>query len=176
MSLTGEGKMQNASSGGLSEGKSDNQKSSAEAQNEAEQQLKIALKSKNRQELATAIYHAEEAGIPAKETMWGLNRMASAKKLLESIKAHDEAHEESYSSTKKKGGKTQWVKDNHANGCMVHGCNVRFSIFVRRHHCRHCGKVVCNTHSQGRVQVQGYKKPQRICDNCYETIPRTPNY
>ena len=41
----------------------------------------------------------------------------------------------------------QWVSDNDADTCMC--CQtVKFSFFNRRHHCRHCGHLVCDACSK----------------------------
>ena len=41
-------------------------------------------------------------------------------------------------------------------------------MFNRRHHCRRCGRVVCASCSQQRIQVSGYPKSVlvRACDDC----------
>ncbi len=63
-----------------------------------------------------------------------------------------------------------WVPDKQAPNCMV--CNDKFTVFIRRHHCRHCGKVVCDKCSPHRWHLPNInqKKPQRICQLCYEAI------
>jgi len=35
-----------------------------------------------------------------------------------------------------------WVKDESINNCF--GCNKQFSFFIRKHHCRGCGRIFCN--------------------------------
>lgn len=34
-----------------------------------------------------------------------------------------------------------WIPDADAQNCML--CNLQFTVFKRRHHCRACGKVKC---------------------------------
>ena len=34
-----------------------------------------------------------------------------------------------------------WVPDCLSPSCSL--CNQPFSLFVRKHHCRHCGKIIC---------------------------------
>lgn len=41
-----------------------------------------------------------------------------------------------------------WVQDKQANECPY--CHAEFTFINRRHHCRQCGKVVCNKCSTGR--------------------------
>lgn len=86
-----------------------------------------------------------------------------------------------------KRGKTQsevgemdspvWVPDSSAAKCM-HCHRSEFSMLNRRHHCRKCGKVVCNDCSSKRWMLpQQSSKPLRVCLTCYEKLSsaRTPS-
>ena len=51
-------------------------------------------------------------------------------------------------------------------------------IFPFQHHCRKCGKVVCNDCSSKRWMLpQQSSKPLRVCLTCYEKLSsaRTPS-
>eukprot|EP00003_Mantamonas_plastica_P006507 TRINITY_DN15316_c0_g1_i1.p1 TRINITY_DN15316_c0_g1~~TRINITY_DN15316_c0_g1_i1.p1 ORF type:complete len:361 (-),score=118.43 TRINITY_DN15316_c0_g1_i1:28-1110(-) len=64
-----------------------------------------------------------------------------------------------------------WVMDDLVKVCQV--CNkAKFTLVRRRHHCRSCGKVVCDNCSKNRVQLPNLnsEKPQRVCDNCFDVI------
>ena len=37
-----------------------------------------------------------------------------------------------------------------------------------RHHCRRCGRVVCDCCSRGPREPQGSPTPKRVCDRCVE--------
>ncbi|MPQ68084.1 MULTISPECIES: FYVE zinc finger domain-containing protein [unclassified Pseudomonas] len=66
----------------------------------------------------------------------------------------------------------RWEPDDKAWDCAHPGCGVVFSTTNRKHHCRACGKIYCNTHSHGRAQVRnalsadGPTSQQRVCDAC----------
>ncbi|CAD1469498.1 unnamed protein product, partial [Heterotrigona itama] len=63
--------------------------------------------------------------------------------------------------------KEQWIPNDKARKCSC--CkNVIFSMFNRRHHCRRCGRVICATCSQHRMQVSGYPPSVlvRVCNDC----------
>ncbi|KAG0541143.1 hypothetical protein BDA96_03G471000 [Sorghum bicolor] len=47
------------------------------------------------------------------------------------------------------------------------GCSVQFTFFTRKHHCRRCGGVFCNSCTQQRMVLRGQgDSPVRICDPC----------
>lgn len=48
--------------------------------------------------------------------------------------------------------KKQWVEDYSTDRCMM--CKISiFSMIIRRHHCRRCGRLVCHGCSRNRMQV-----------------------
>ncbi|XP_046971190.1 zinc finger FYVE domain-containing protein 26 homolog isoform X2 [Vanessa cardui] len=64
--------------------------------------------------------------------------------------------------------KEQWVEDYTADRCMV--CKISiFSMIIRRHHCRRCGRVVCQGCSRNKMQVPTYPSGVkfRVCDDCF---------
>jgi FYVE zinc finger len=76
----------------------------------------------------------------------------------------------------------QWEADDQVQICRL--CNRRFTAFLRRHHCRYCGRVVCHRCSGNlerippeRVvrnpfvaeQTGGYTV-HRVCDSCVSVL------
>ena len=60
-----------------------------------------------------------------------------------------------------------WKSDNKSSSCD--SCAIPFTFFRRRHHCRNCGDIFCNTCSTRRRQgVRGYGPLERVrvCDRC----------
>ncbi|KAI0984132.1 hypothetical protein GJ496_004282 [Pomphorhynchus laevis] len=65
-----------------------------------------------------------------------------------------------------------WIRDNSATGCMC--CNKKFTVVIRRHHCRSCGRVVCANCSKGRfLLTKMSSEPQRVCDVCLVKLKQT---
>uniref|UniRef100_A0A3B3ZBL6 Zinc finger FYVE domain-containing protein 26 n=1 Tax=Periophthalmus magnuspinnatus TaxID=409849 RepID=A0A3B3ZBL6_9GOBI len=60
-----------------------------------------------------------------------------------------------------------WVPDTQHSVCMV--CRrERFTMFNRRHHCRRCGRLVCQTCSEKKMNLDGCPGEEvRVCDQCY---------
>ena len=65
-----------------------------------------------------------------------------------------------------------WKPDLTANDCAV--CHQTFTWFFRRHHCRRCGNVVCDTHISKRVPLDQNARlhpdgaDSKACDSCYQ--------
>ncbi|CAD5120926.1 DgyrCDS9481 [Dimorphilus gyrociliatus] len=68
-----------------------------------------------------------------------------------------------------------WVPDNKTTECF--GCQVNFTTFNRRHHCRKCGKIFCGTCSKYKELIvsQDRKKPLRVCFNCFSKRNQSSN-
>nr|CCC91491.1 conserved hypothetical protein [Trypanosoma congolense IL3000] len=47
----------------------------------------------------------------------------------------------------------RWVPDMQVTNCMAHECNVAFTMFNRRHHCRLCGRIFCFACCSNTVRV-----------------------
>ncbi|KAL5017224.1 hypothetical protein ScPMuIL_006813 [Solemya velum] len=51
-------------------------------------------------------------------------------------------------------------------------CGTKFSIKTRKHHCRHCGRILCAKCSSKDVPIVKYNlsKPVRTCDICFDVL------
>ena len=54
---------------------------------------------------------------------------------------------------------TDWKADTSTNNC--HHCQVAFTLFLRRHHCRLCGDIFC-----GKCTAISPDYPDRSCPPC----------
>uniref|UniRef100_A0A7N8YFW7 FYVE, RhoGEF and PH domain containing 6 n=1 Tax=Mastacembelus armatus TaxID=205130 RepID=A0A7N8YFW7_9TELE len=62
-----------------------------------------------------------------------------------------------------------WIPDPRTTMCMI--CTCEFTLTWRRHHCRACGKVVCQACSSNKYCLE-YLKMQlaRVCDQCFSVL------
>ena len=65
-----------------------------------------------------------------------------------------------------------WIPDQRVSMCQL--CGVQFSLVVRRHHCRACGKVVCSACSNNKAPIK-YRQfePVRVCHLCYDVLKKS---
>ncbi|OZC10784.1 FYVE zinc finger [Onchocerca flexuosa] len=62
----------------------------------------------------------------------------------------------------------EWEKDGSVLNCK--GCNLQFSMSKRKHHCRNCGSIFCNSCTDARVKLPSSAKPVRVCLHCYNLL------
>jgi hypothetical protein len=62
--------------------------------------------------------------------------------------------------------KARWRLNNEASTCS--GCSAKFSLILRRHHCRACGEIFCDDCSKWKVPLphKGYSEKVRSCQSC----------
>eukprot|EP00794_Sanderia_malayensis_P006103 gene6103-6807_t len=62
-----------------------------------------------------------------------------------------------------------WVKDEDVTMCML--CAVRFSFLSRRHHCRSCGRIVCDNCSKYKARLAyTNNEVKRVCYVCHRKL------
>ena len=60
-----------------------------------------------------------------------------------------------------------WVSAGAVDTCRL--CSLEFGLLKRKHHCRHCGEVICDNCSQFRFILEnesGGKGKRRVCSLC----------
>ncbi|XP_034027157.1 myotubularin-related protein 3 isoform X2 [Thalassophryne amazonica] len=65
---------------------------------------------------------------------------------------------------------TRWYPDHLAAQC--YGCESRFWLATRKHHCRNCGNVFCTSCCDQKIPVPSQQlfEPCRVCRTCYSTL------
>ncbi|XP_044216809.1 FYVE and coiled-coil domain-containing protein 1 isoform X2 [Thunnus albacares] len=58
-----------------------------------------------------------------------------------------------------------WLVDKEARNCL--GCQGQFTWWLRKHHCRLCGRIFCYYCSNNFVMTKHSKKKERCCRDCY---------
>uniref|UniRef100_A0A8C7KKQ6 phosphatidylinositol-3,5-bisphosphate 3-phosphatase n=1 Tax=Oncorhynchus kisutch TaxID=8019 RepID=A0A8C7KKQ6_ONCKI len=65
---------------------------------------------------------------------------------------------------------TRWYPDHLAAQC--YGCESRFWLATRKHHCRNCGNVFCASCCDQKIPVPSQQlfEPTRVCKTCYGSL------
>lgn len=60
-----------------------------------------------------------------------------------------------------------WIIDSDIDCCII--CNNEFGFFLRKHHCRSCGNIICHDCSDNFVIIEEMNDlgEQRVCNMCY---------
>uniref|UniRef100_A0A8C4EZQ3 phosphatidylinositol-3,5-bisphosphate 3-phosphatase n=1 Tax=Dicentrarchus labrax TaxID=13489 RepID=A0A8C4EZQ3_DICLA len=69
---------------------------------------------------------------------------------------------------------TRWYPDHLAAQC--YGCESRFWLATRKHHCRNCGNVFCASCCDQKIPVPSQQlfEPSRVCKTCYSNLQLSP--
>uniref|UniRef100_A0AC34G078 FYVE-type domain-containing protein n=1 Tax=Panagrolaimus sp. ES5 TaxID=591445 RepID=A0AC34G078_9BILA len=59
-----------------------------------------------------------------------------------------------------------------AEGDYCSDCESKFTITMRKHHCRHCGRLVCAKCSEHQIPIVKYnlQKNVRVCHMCFDVL------
>jgi len=69
--------------------------------------------------------------------------------------------------SKRKDRRMYWMDDNYCESC--YSCGSKFTLVLRKHHCRICGQIFCGACSNDRITGKffGYSTPRvRCCESC----------
>ncbi|VDK57173.1 unnamed protein product [Anisakis simplex] len=73
--------------------------------------------------------------------------------------------------------KPVWIADSEAASCML--CCAKFTLILRRHHCRSCGRVLCaqcSAHKAVLPYMNDASKKFKVCEPCLQTLQRIAEY
>uniref|UniRef100_A0A672IHB5 RUN and FYVE domain containing 1 n=1 Tax=Salarias fasciatus TaxID=181472 RepID=A0A672IHB5_SALFA len=108
-----------------------------------------------RQSLQRALQREQDNSVELRtqlQQLQGLNSMEDFKEVNKALKGH------------------AWLKDDEATQCKQ--CQKEFSISRRKHHCRNCGDIYCNSCSSNELALPSYPRPVRVCDMCHSLLLR----
>ena len=60
--------------------------------------------------------------------------------------------------------RTEWIQDKDVNNCQ--GCDAPFTLLNRRHHCRRCGRIFCNSCCVKPIDILSDTGADRLCKLC----------
>uniref|UniRef100_F1KS52 Zinc finger FYVE domain-containing protein 9 n=1 Tax=Ascaris suum TaxID=6253 RepID=F1KS52_ASCSU len=73
--------------------------------------------------------------------------------------------------------KPVWIADSDTTSCML--CCAKFTLILRRHHCRSCGRVLCaqcSAHKAVLPYMKDASKKFKVCEPCFQTLKRIDDY
>ena len=62
----------------------------------------------------------------------------------------------------------QWVDEKNIRRCQI--CRTRFTIIIRKHHCRWCGRVLCVKCVPSRPPTSYFGASVRLCSGCFSVV------
>jgi len=70
--------------------------------------------------------------------------------------------------------KSDWEDDKESSTCS--GCHSKFTVVIRKHHCRRCGLLVCDRCSIRRLSLPGYDHEERVCSPCFTAVVKLRDF
>ncbi|KAF7637908.1 hypothetical protein Mgra_00002611 [Meloidogyne graminicola] len=64
----------------------------------------------------------------------------------------------------------EWMRDNKTTKCLIIGCETKFNLIKRRHHCRACGWIICGKCVGYAPVVNLEWEREIVCPECFEKI------
>lgn len=72
----------------------------------------------------------------------------------------------------------EWVESDTCQSCSrpffwnLRAMMDQRQIGLRQHHCRHCGRAICDKCSSNRINIpiMGFEFDVRVCDPCYNQL------
>lgn len=100
---------------------------------------------------------------------------ASSKQLLS---CSEDGFVVAWSMNTKRSETPEWTESDYCQRCSrpffwnIKAMYDQKTIGIRQHHCRRCGKAVCDSCSSNRssIPVMGYEFRVRVCDECHSVI------
>ncbi|XP_058020334.1 rabankyrin-5 isoform X2 [Ahaetulla prasina] len=58
------------------------------------------------------------------------------------------------------------------DGSNCYECSAKFGVTLRKHHCRHCGRLLCHKCSTKEIPIIKFElnKPVRVCNTCFDVL------
>lgn len=103
---------------------------------------------------------------------------AAQMKLDMEVMEHQWANDEELGEVTGPPTRDHWRPDEASSTCDSAQCRANFNLFVRKHHCRHCGHIFCSSHIPHTIPLDQEAKfhpdgeHSKACDTCYRQYQR----
>lgn len=103
---------------------------------------------------------------------------AAQMKLDLAVMEHQWANDEELGDVTGPPTREHWKPDEASPTCDSVQCRSNFNLFVRKHHCRHCGHIFCSSHVPHAIPLDQEAKfhpdgeLSKSCDTCYRQFQR----
>ncbi|XP_072553437.1 FYVE and coiled-coil domain-containing protein 1 [Salminus brasiliensis] len=138
----------------------------------AEDALRVAQKEQEelgeKLEKVVSEAQAQQLKMTAEIDDLGHTKSTLEERLIELIKDKDALWQKSDAlefEQKLRAEEQWWLQDREATHCL--GCQSQFTWWLRRHHCRLCGRIFCYYCSNNFVMTKYGGKKERCCRECY---------
>ncbi|XP_061594117.1 FYVE and coiled-coil domain-containing protein 1 isoform X2 [Cololabis saira] len=129
---------------------------------------KVCEELKQKLEATEADKQSEHLKMTAEIDDLNRTKMNLEERLIELIKDKDALWQKSDAlefEQKLRAEERWWLVDKEATHCL--GCQGQFTWWLRRHHCRLCGRIFCYYCSNNFVMTKHSGKKERCCRDCY---------